>query len=271
MSFATLAFVASAIVLGTLTGLAWRGELRNLANHGLRWLGSLGLGAALLFYVDRLSPDPSTELSLVGMALVAIFVLRNLHLVGFSIIFLGVALNIAGIALNQGMSVDREAAVSSGLLESSDSGIRLEQGGRHVRAGSDRAWWLGEVIPIAPLRDNVSFGDLIATAGALNAAFRLTQRKAQRRPALSPSARAGLVAIEAAGVRLDDEPVIDLRLMAEASQKGYAEAWRNSRRVVRVHELHTPPADRKTEAAAPPVDVTDQATQAARDPSTIAE
>jgi hypothetical protein len=95
-------------------------------------------------------------------------------------------------------------------------------GARHLRSSDDRAWWLGDAIPIRELDHIMTFGDLIVLAGVVSVAANMTRRTRLQPLDLSSEARAGLVSIAPPELRLDDEPVIDLALLAEAANFGYA-------------------------------------------------
>jgi hypothetical protein len=148
--------------------------------------------------------------------------LRNSHLVGLPIVAFGLFLNIVAIAANDGLPVD-EGALVAARVETTRTVRQAELSGtHHLRTPDDRLWWLGDAIPVRELEYVTSFGDLVAIGGLGVAASHLTRRKKQHAPPpLSPDARAGLVSIAAPGIRLD-EPVIDLALVAEAADHGYA-------------------------------------------------
>jgi hypothetical protein len=123
---------------------------------------------------------------------------------------------------NDGFPVDQGALVAARIETSRTVAQASLSGIRHLRTGDDPLWWLGDVIPVRELEHVMSFGDLVIIGGLACTLAHLTRRKKpQPAPPLSPDAHAGLVSIAAPGVRLD-EPIIDLALVAEAADHGYA-------------------------------------------------
>lgn len=118
------------------------------------------------------------------------FALANLRLVGMPVVLVGLALNMAVIAANGGMPVRAGAVVKAGLVvpdevPSIDLGPK-----RHLEGEDDVLTILGDVLPVAPLREVVSFGDLILAAGVADVAFRLLRpaRRPERRSRTTPPA-----------------------------------------------------------------------------------
>ena len=227
----TLLLATVAAAVGLIIGVRRGGSLANLAHADLQWwrLFFLGLG---LIGLTGVAPGFSLDLGLVevgavgivviGLLLLIVLALRNLHLVGVPIVVLGLALNLLGTIANDGFPVDRGALIAARIETSRTVGEAGLSGAQHLRSDDDRLWWLGDVIPVRELEHVLSFGDLIIIGGLACAVENLTRRKKpQPPPPLSPDARAGLVSIAAPGIRLD-EPVIDLALVAEAADHGYA-------------------------------------------------
>jgi hypothetical protein len=227
----TLLLATVAAVLGLVAGVRRGGSLSNLANADLLWWPLFFFAIGLIGLAD-VAPDLSLDLglieltavglSVVGLGLLVALAARNSHLVGVPIIALGLALNLLGTAANDGFPVDRGALVAARVESSNTVDAASFSGARHLRTTDDSLWWLGDAIPVRELEYVMSFGDLVVIAGLGCAVSHLTRRrKAQPPPPLSPDARAGLVSIAAPDVRLD-EPIIDLALVAEAADRGYA-------------------------------------------------
>jgi len=156
--------LALAVVVGYLAG----GRLGPLAQLEIRWpyvaLAGLGLQVAPV-------PGPTLPLVLllVSFVLLVAFAAVNVRarVVGFPLILIGIVLNFAVIAVNQGMPVSREALVASGQA---DTLALLARGGgvkHHLVGPDDRLLFLGDVIVIRPVSMVASVGDLIAYAGVL--------------------------------------------------------------------------------------------------------
>jgi len=155
---------ALAVVVGYLAG----GRLGPLAHLEIRWPYVALAGLAL-----QVAPVPGPTLPLVlllvSFALLVAFAAGNVRagVVGFPLILIGILLNFAVIAVNQGMPVSREALVASGQAETlallaRDGGVK-----HHLAGPDDRLVFLGDVIVIRPVSMVASVGDLIAYAGVL--------------------------------------------------------------------------------------------------------
>jgi hypothetical protein len=185
----------------------------------------------LLGLVD-VAPGISIELGLVdigavslvgaGLGLLIVLAVRNFHLVGVPIIAFGLGMNLLATIANDGFPVDSGALVAARVETSNTVDEPGLSGVRRLRTDDDRLWWLGDAIPIRELEHVMSFGDLVVIAGLGCTVEHLTRRKRPHpaRP-LSPDARAGLASIAAPEIRLD-APTIDLALVAEAADHGYA-------------------------------------------------
>lgn len=231
MALQSLLLATVAAVVGLIIGVRRGGTLVNLAHADLQWWRLFFLAMGFIGLAD-VAPDFSLDLGLieigavslvvVGLALLVLLSVRNLHLVGVSIIAFGLGLNLLATVVNDGFPVDRGALVSARVENVRTIDEPSLSGGQHLRTDDDRLWWLGDAIPIRELEQVLSFGDLVIIGGIGCTVEHLSRRKRQHpAPPLSPDARAGLVSIAAPEIRLD-EPVIDLALVAEAADHGYA-------------------------------------------------
>ena len=158
------------LLIGLLLGFGLRGDLRNLAEARIRFWYLLPVALAV-----QVAPVPRMEgqlgrhlpfaVLLLSFVIIAVVCVVNWGLRGFPMILLGVLLNAAPIALNQGMPVSGEAVVEVG---GSIEDVPRERGTKHHLATSqDRLTELGDVLPIrAPFNAVVSVGDLVMWVGA---------------------------------------------------------------------------------------------------------
>jgi hypothetical protein len=157
-----LATLVLAIVLGFLMG----GRLSSLARLRIRWL-PLAIAALALQLVPMPGRTWPLALLYLSYGLLTVFAIANAwaRVPGSWLILLGVVLNLTVIGVNGGMPVTREALVRSdqmGTLQLLDE----EGGAKHHLAGpTDRVVFLGDVVPVRPIRAVVSFGDLLLYAG----------------------------------------------------------------------------------------------------------
>ncbi|MCU1483351.1 MAG: hypothetical protein JWN67_97 [Actinomycetia bacterium] len=156
-------------MLGLVTG----GRPRNITLRPLRGVGALG-GAVILQAVPQLVDVSGTQglaCVLGSYVLLVAFALANVRLVGMPVILVGLVLNVVVIGLNGGMPVRAEAIYTidrHAKLEEIDFGAK-----RHLEDEQDRLTFLGDVLPVAPIGQVLSFGDLILSAGVANVVFRL--------------------------------------------------------------------------------------------------
>lgn len=176
-------FVTLALALGL--ALVTGGSLRSIAATELRHPGILAAGVGIQLVLEILSPTSGTAGNLASALLVAsyvfllIFCAANLRLRGLAVVAVGIALNGAVITVNEGMPVRApEAAVETTTKH-------------HAERPSDKLTGLGDIILVPPLRQALSFGDLIMMVGLVDVLFHLSRRPPARR-------RAGTVAPGAA-------------------------------------------------------------------------
>ncbi len=140
------------------------GAVLNLASLGLDGsAAALGLAASLGL--------------LLGFAIV------NRNLTGVAVVALGLALNLGTVAVNGGMPVRSGALVRAGVVAEEEVADIDLRGGRHLESDADRLGVLGDALPVRPLREVVSFGDLIVIAGTGDMVRQLGRRRTRRRSA----------------------------------------------------------------------------------------
>src|SRR3546814_18871704 len=79
-----------------------------------------------------------------------------------------------------GMPVRPAALVEAGLATDDELPTLTVDPPRHLETSADRFAVLGDVLPLAPLNEVVSFGDLIVVAGAADAVRALARRRRPR-------------------------------------------------------------------------------------------
>jgi hypothetical protein len=160
--------IAASLALAVAIGYLLGGRLSSVASLRVRWQPLAIVGLAL-----QVIPVPGRALPLgllyVSFALLIVFALANVagRVPGSWLILIGISLNFTVIALNQGMPVTRDALVASGQGET--LAVLLNDGGakHHLAGPDDRLLFLGDVLPIRPIRMVASPGDLIAYAGVV--------------------------------------------------------------------------------------------------------
>jgi hypothetical protein len=161
----------SVIGLSVLAGYLLGGRLRSFERLRLRWWGLAPLGLALQAIP---LPDARQGTDLLvrvvvlscSFVLILLFAAINLRVAGMWLLFIGLALNFAVIALNGGMPVSREALVRSNQAEVLQVLERNEGAKHHLLTSDDDLTFLADVIPVAgPIKQVVSVGDVFVYSG----------------------------------------------------------------------------------------------------------
>jgi hypothetical protein len=151
--------------LALLAGILLGGHLRNLSAIRLRWTGLAIVGFALQWVSGPGTTIPLASLYL-SFVLLTVFAVKNIRIVGFPIILVGIAMNFLVIGLNQGMPVARQALVSSGQADTLDDLISNPYPKHHLASGDDLVGFLGDVIGVPqPVGQAISIGDLFTYGG----------------------------------------------------------------------------------------------------------
>lgn len=146
-------------------GFLMGGRLSGLSTLKIRWTGLAIVGLALQFVTGPGDTVPLVSLY-VSFVLLSVFALKNIRIVGFPLIVLGVAMNFLVIGANQGMPVSRAALEGSGQGEFLDDLIRNPYPKHHLAGDTDVVVFLGDVIGVpAPVRQAISIGDIFTYAG----------------------------------------------------------------------------------------------------------
>lgn len=109
----------------------------------------------------------------ISLALLLAGCLLNRHITGASVAAIGLAANLGVLLVNGYVPVSEGAVVAAGIIDF--------DGLDRVLLGAARRWsddatitaWLGAAIPLAPLKDVITLGDLLTAVGLANVGFRL--------------------------------------------------------------------------------------------------
>ena len=158
--------VLAAFTVALCLGFVLGGRLSNLAVIRVRWAP-----AALVGLLMQFAPVPGRTLPLVmlyaSFVVLTAFAIANIKLVGFPLILIGIVCNFTVIAANSGMPVTEHALEASG--QASTLQLLIEQGGakHHLATTDDRLLFLGDVIPLGPIQQAVSVGDVLTYGGVM--------------------------------------------------------------------------------------------------------
>ncbi len=152
----------ASVALGYLIG----GNPRHLLARTMRWPGLAVLGLAM-----QVAPLPgghqelAVPVLLLSFVPLCVFVVANIRIPGFALLLVGLALNFTVISVNHGMPVSVHALEASGQQQTLHE--LLTQGGakHHLMGPDDRLVRLADVIPVQPVRQVVSAGDIVSYAG----------------------------------------------------------------------------------------------------------
>jgi hypothetical protein len=178
----TLLAVAAALVISLLTG----GRPDHMASRSFRFWPVLVAGLALQLASVRLG---GLLLLLASYALLLAFSAANALRVGMWMVALGIGLNLLTIAVNGGMPVRPSALVAAGVAEPDEVGTLRIGGKRHLERPSDRLMIISDVIPVRPLREVLSFGDVIMGVGLADVVVHLLRPPLARAHAATGPAR----------------------------------------------------------------------------------
>jgi hypothetical protein len=167
----TVLFVA--LAAGVIAGFVSGGRPSNVYNRVITGAGVLA--AAIIFQVISWlldgSPNAGLVCVIVSYGLLTAFALVNIRLIGMPVVLVGLLLNFTVITVNSGMPVRADAMYTvdrnPGALENTAK--------RHLETSDDKIAVFGDVLPIEPFNEVISFGDLIMAFGLANVMFRLFQ------------------------------------------------------------------------------------------------
>src|SRR5436305_7030030 len=176
-------FTAIAVAAGLVVGVMLGGRLRHLGERPFRLWPFLVVG--IILQLPLLDPLGFGGL-LASYACLLIFALANVHLVGMALVAVGIILNAAVITANAGMPVHRGAVIDARIASSAELDSLKTDRKHHLQKKSDRLTPLADIIPVRPLHEVISFGDVVMAVGVADVLVHLLRRpkaKRLRRPA----------------------------------------------------------------------------------------
>ena len=162
-----MALVAIIVLAGLGAGFLARGSLRNFERVRIYWwaVALVGLGVQAIPVPERFGTRWAVGLLLASYVLLIAFVWVNRRLPAAPLILIGLLLNAAVIAANQGMPVSGAAIEEAGSTGESML-IGIEGTKHHLMTDDDVLTPLADVIPIpAPIGVIISIGDVFLYAG----------------------------------------------------------------------------------------------------------
>ncbi|WP_419843013.1 DUF5317 family protein [Candidatus Poriferisodalis sp.] len=178
------------LALAVVSGVTPREIVRRLRVLRVQYWGVLALGAVLSLAVALDANMLAGRFALgVSFSLLLAGCLLNQHITGTRVVAFGLAANLGVLLVNGYVPMSQAAVVAAGIIDF--------EGIDRVLLGAARRWsddatiaaWLGGAIPLAPLRDVVSLGDVVTAAGLANVGFRLMSPAARDRQRREAAAR----------------------------------------------------------------------------------
>ncbi len=134
----------------------------------------LALGAVLSLAVGLDTNMLAGRFALgISLALLLAVGLLNRHITGASVAAVGIAANLGVLLVNGYVPVSEGAVVAAGIIDFDGLDRVLLGAARRWSDEATIAAWLGSAIPLAPLKDVITLGDLVTAAGLANVGFRL--------------------------------------------------------------------------------------------------
>ena len=172
--------LAVGVVFGVAAGLR-RPRLGTHARPlGFVHLPWLGVGAVLPVTSLALHAPIAPIAFAASLALLVSVAMANRHITGLAVVGLGLGLNLAVVALNQGMPVRPDALVQADVVRRTELPATTLRGPRHLETRSDVLSILGDVLPVPVAREVMSFGDLLVVVGATDALREIARRRSRR-------------------------------------------------------------------------------------------
>ena len=194
-------FALFSAAVGFLAGLAGGGRLSALGRSGLAH-GSIGVLGLVTMTLAVRAPVPNPLIWLIGAyGVMLIFVVFNARrFVGMWLIGVGLTLNATVLIVNDGTPyrllalvdagvIDAEAAVTTNIGAASFGMSSFDTALSHVEHPGDRLVVLGDVIPVRPLRETLSVGDILLAFGLGGVIHTAMTRTTQRGGAQSRRAK----------------------------------------------------------------------------------
>ena len=157
--------VLGTLVVAALVGLLSGGRWSRLAELKIAWV-PLAIAGFAMQWVTPSDAWLPLVLLLVSFAALIAFAIRNLAVRGFRVVLLGILLNFLVIAVNAGMPVSRYALEASGQTDTLADLIHGGGAKHHLATQKDVLVPLADVIPVPPIHNILSVGDIVTYAGA---------------------------------------------------------------------------------------------------------
>lgn len=170
-----MAFIVVALVVGVSAGLATGGRFANLAHAGFRIWPLLVAGLVVQTASQAVGDLAGLILLLGSYLLLLSFAAANVTRAGMGVVFVGIAMNLAVIAVNSGMPVRPEAIRAIG----GDPRAVAFDRKHHLESADDRITFLADIIPVPLGRvgEVLSFGDLVMAVGVADVIVHLLRRR----------------------------------------------------------------------------------------------
>jgi hypothetical protein len=173
--------ILTTLPVAVLVGYVLGGRLRGLATASLRWPAVAVAGVGLQFVPADGTPGYIALLA--SFACLIAFAVANTRQPGFVLIYVGLALNLAVIAINQGMPVTRSALTASGQRDTLAELRKEPSSKHHLATARDSLVFLADVIPVPPpVAQAISVGDIAAHLGVAWFVIRGMQRRETVQP-----------------------------------------------------------------------------------------
>jgi hypothetical protein len=160
-------YVIVAIAAGVIAGLLMGGRFRHLSARSFRWawLLVIGIGLQIALGLLALSSTSAYVALLASYAALAAFAVRNLTLRGMGVVAIGLALNLAPIAVNRSMPVKAEAIVRAHVATRAELATFHFSGKWHLAGPRDHLLVLSDIVPDWVFHEVLSFGDIVMAVG----------------------------------------------------------------------------------------------------------
>jgi hypothetical protein len=160
-----MGYAVIAVLLGAGVGLATGGRLQHLGEHRLAVWPLLAGGIVIQAGSQLTTGNLGLGLLLLSYACLAAFAVVNVKMPWMVLVAVGLGLNIVTIGVNRGMPVRPAAVVDAGITDQAGLRRLSVKGKHHLERPDDRLLVISDVIPVRPLREVLSVGDLIMSLG----------------------------------------------------------------------------------------------------------
>jgi hypothetical protein len=191
-------YLVVALAAGLVIGLVLGGRPRHLAQKQFRWWLLLPLGVVLQLVVEADGVPAPHALLIVSYLYLLAFCAANLRHAGMGVILVGIALNAVVIVANNGMPVREKAVYRAAIVDARDV-VSIDEVKHHLETPDDDLMVLADIIPVKPLRQVLSFGDLILSVGVADLLVHLLLPNGGRRRRRNGTASVDAEAPEAGG------------------------------------------------------------------------